>query len=73
MAQTNMTIRMDEGLKKEFSDVCEAMGMSMTTAFTIFAKAVVDEERIPFDVKARNDIVASFDTMDALKDYVESL
>lgn len=29
---------------------CSELGMSMTTAFTIFAKKVRREKRIPFDV-----------------------
>ena len=31
-------------------DVCRELGMSMTTAFTIFAKKMKREKRIPFDV-----------------------
>ena len=38
MAQTNINIRMDTDLKKQFEDFCNDMGMTMTTAFTIFAK-----------------------------------
>lgn len=30
--------------------VCAELGMSMTTAFTVFAKKVSREKRIPFDV-----------------------
>ena len=32
MAQTNINIRMDADLKKQFEAFCEDMGMSMTTA-----------------------------------------
>ena len=32
--------------------VCKDMGMTMTTAFTIFAKKVCRERRIPFEVSA---------------------
>lgn len=32
--------------------VCADMGLSMTTAFTIFAKKVSREKRIPFEVSA---------------------
>ena len=38
MAQTMVNFRMDEDLKKKMEKVCADMGMSMTTAFTIFAK-----------------------------------
>ena len=32
--------------------ICSDMGMSMTTAFTIFAKKVTRERRIPFEISA---------------------
>ena len=38
MAQTMVNFRMDEDLKKNMDKVCSEMGMSMTTAFTIYAK-----------------------------------
>ena len=50
MAQTNVNIRMDENLKRAFDAICGAFGMSMTTAVTIFAKTVVREQRIPFEI-----------------------
>ena len=52
MAQTLVNIRMDEELKKKMEQVCEDMGLSMTTAFTIFAKKVSREHRIPFEITA---------------------
>ena len=50
MAQTNVNIRMDAELKRQFEAFCSDMGMSMTTAFCIFAKKVVREYRIPFEI-----------------------
>ena len=50
MAQTNVNIRMDADLKRQFEAFCSDMGMSMTTAFNIFAKKVVREYRIPFEI-----------------------
>lgn len=38
MAQTNVNIRMDSDLKTQFEAFCTDMGMTMTTAFTVFAK-----------------------------------
>lgn len=54
MASTTVNIRMDADLKQKFEDFCEDMGMSMTTAFTIFAKKAVREYRIPFEVGGEN-------------------
>ncbi len=50
MAQTSINIRMDENLKKEFDSFCSDVGMSMTTAFCLFAKTVVRKHCIPFDI-----------------------
>ncbi|MEX5286268.1 type II toxin-antitoxin system RelB/DinJ family antitoxin [Selenomonas sputigena] len=50
MAQTLVNIRMDAELKQSMEDVCRELGMNMTTAFTIFAKKMSRERRIPFDV-----------------------
>lgn len=41
---------MDEELKKGMEETCKDLGLSMTTAFTIFAKKMTREKRIPFDV-----------------------
>lgn len=65
MAQATFSIRMDEGLKKQFDSLCSDFGMNATTAFNIFAKAVVRERRIPFEIAApadttRDDAIAAF-------------
>lgn len=49
---TSITIRIDADLKKNAETVFDDMGLNMTTAFTIFAKAVVREGKIPFEIKA---------------------
>ena len=55
MANTiNINIRMDADLKKQFESFCADMGMTMTTAFNIFAKKAVREYRIPFEIGAEN-------------------
>jgi len=50
MSQVLVNIRMDEDLKKSMEETCRTLGLNMTTAFTIFAKKVSREQRIPFDV-----------------------
>lgn len=54
MAQTMVNFRMDADLKKSMEQVCSEMGISMTAAFTIFAKKVSRERRIPFEVSAES-------------------
>ena len=48
----NVNFRMDAELKRNMEELCDDLGMSMTTAFTIFAKRMTRERRIPFDVSA---------------------
>ena len=50
MAQAMINFRMDEELKKSMEETCKELGLSMTAAFTIFAKKMTREKRIPFDV-----------------------
>jgi DNA-damage-inducible protein J len=50
MAQTNLSIRIDEDLKKSMEITCQELGINLTTAFIIFAKKVSREKRIPFEV-----------------------
>ena len=50
MSQVLVNFRMDAEDKKGMEDVCKELGMSMSTAFTIFAKKMRRERRIPFEV-----------------------
>ena len=50
MAQALVTFRMKPELKKAMEETCESMGLTMTAAFTIFAKKLVKEQRIPFEI-----------------------
>jgi len=50
MAQTLVNFRIDENTKKEMEQVCDELGMNVTTALNIFIKKMIREKRIPFDV-----------------------
>ena len=51
MAKTvNVNFKLDGEVKKAMEEVCSELGLSMSTAFTIFARKVSREKRIPFDV-----------------------
>ena len=52
MALSTFSVRMDETLKKRFDALCNDFGMSASTAFNIFARTVVRERRIPFEIAA---------------------
>ena len=65
MAQTSVNIRMDAELKRQFEAFCADMGMSMTTAFCVYAKKAVREYRIPFEIGA---VIPNEETRRAIED-----
>lgn len=73
MAQTNVSIRMDEDLKREFDAFCSDIGMSMTTAFCVFAKKAVRERKIPFEITADSDPFYSTANMERLKQSIAQM
>ena len=52
MAQSTLSMRVDETLKKNFDSICDDFGFTSTAAITVFMKTVVRERRIPFEIKA---------------------
>ncbi len=51
MSQTvNVNFKLDADVKKSMEQVCSELGLSMSAAFTVFAKKVCREKRIPFEV-----------------------
>lgn len=52
MAQTTMSIRIDENDKKQFENFCSQTGMNVSVAVNMFIKAVLREDKLPFEVKA---------------------
>ena len=54
---TMISVRIDDDLKKETEEVCNELGLNMTTAVTIFLKKLCREQRIPFEVSMYNEKV----------------
>lgn len=50
MSQTNINIRMDDTLKQQFDHICNELGLNMSVAVNIFAKTMVRQQKIPFEV-----------------------
>ena len=50
MSQVMVNFRMDEELKKSMEETCKDLGLSMTTAFTIFVRPSLREGGIPFKI-----------------------
>ena len=67
----NVNFRLDAEDKKNMEQVCTELGLSMSAAFTIFAKKVGMEHRIPFDVSV--DPFYSESNIKELKRRIESV
>ena len=67
----NVNFRLDAEDKKNMEPVCTELGLSMSAAFTIFAKKVGREHRIPFDVSV--DPFYSESNIKELKRRIESV
>jgi len=50
MATTNITMRIDTGVKAQLQELMSDLGLDMTTFFIMAAKQAIRERRIPFEV-----------------------
>ncbi|UYO63287.1 type II toxin-antitoxin system RelB/DinJ family antitoxin [Acetobacterium wieringae] len=73
MAQTNLNIRMDEELKKNFDMICTELGLNMTAAINVFARAVVRKHGIPFDLTINDDFFYGEANVERLRKSIKSL
>lgn len=53
MGLATINIRIDEKDKKEFNDLCNELGLNMTTAFNMFVKSMIRTGGLPFDTTIR--------------------
>lgn len=69
MAQDILSIRMDKDLKRELGQFCEKVGLSISSLINMYARKVVDEQRIPFEisVKKQADGLGYIKAMEELK------
>jgi DNA-damage-inducible protein J len=73
MSQTTLSIRMDADIKKRFDAFCADAGMNATVAVNIFARAVLRERRIPFEIIGSDDPFYSAANQARLKAAMEQL
>ena len=73
MSQVTFSIRMDEEIKRQLDDFCVQVGMNTTTAINMFARAVLRERRLPFDVTTDSDPFYSASNMAHLRRGVAAL
>lgn len=70
MANTNVTMRIDENLKSQLQELMSDLGLDMTTFFTMAAKQAVREQGIPFYVSREipnEETIAAFNEVEEMK------
>lgn len=72
MAQDILSIRMDKDLKRELGQFCEKVGLSISSVINMYARKVVDEQKIPFEisVKKQPDRLGYINAMKAIREQV---
>lgn len=65
MANVNVTIRMEESMKRQADELFSDLGMSLSGAITVFLRQALREQAIPFQI-GRD--VPNKDTLEALEE-----
>lgn len=51
MDQSILSVRVNSNDKKSFENFCSSTGMNVSTAINMFIKAVLREQKLPFEIK----------------------
>lgn len=73
MAQAMITARIDERGKIDFDAFCSNVGLNTSAAINLFVKAVLRENRIPFEIKQNSDPFYSASNQNYLMKSVNEL
>lgn len=73
MAQSTITARVDEKDKVNFDAFCSNVGLNTSTAINLFVKAVLRENRIPFEITQAVDPFFSESNLAYVKKSVQEL
>jgi len=73
MNQTTLNVHMEEDVKRAFECFCYDVGMNVSVAVNMFAKAVIREQRLPFEVASEADPFYSETNMARLRRSIAEL
>lgn len=73
MSQVAVNVTMDADVRDSFDSFCRGLGMSMSGVFNVFAKTVVGEKRIPFDIPEYADPFYSPENMAYLRKAAKAM
>ena len=67
MATTNITMRIDTGVKAQLQELMSELGLDMTTFFTMAAKQAIRQQRIPFEISRDLPNAETLEAMEEVK------
>ena len=70
---TTISLRFDDDMKRELDEMCDEMGMNLTTFFMIYAKKALRERRIPFEIAAPADPFMSDSNMAQIRKAIKQV
>lgn len=73
MAQATLTARVDARDKVDFDAFCSDVGLNTSTAINLFVKAVLRENRIPFEIAQTPDSFFTEPNLSHVKKSVQEL
>lgn len=73
MAQATITARVDARDKLDFDAFCANVGLNTSTAINLFVKAVLRENRIPFEITQAPDPFFTEPNLSHIKKTVQEL
>ncbi len=73
MAQATITARVDSSDKCKFDNFCANVGINTSSAINMFVKAVLRENRIPFEITQASDPFFSESNMAHIRKSVKEL
>ena len=62
-----VSLRFEDEMKKQLDEMCDEMGMNLTTFFMIYAKRALRDRKIPFDIVAPADPFSSASNLKQLE------
>ena len=71
MSSVDVTVSLDEETKKEFDVFCNNVGISITTAFVMFVKAVLRNRELPFSVTDKSSYLDDGSLISAFRESQE--
>ena len=67
MAISTFSVRMESDVKNELGKICAQLGLNTSVAINIFARTVIREKRIPFEISLATGKTAGANAFQALR------